>query len=161
MSFGEAALADPAIENRLLHVLDQYREVFDRVTVIEHGSSTDMRSSACILHAHLHLVPIEMGPILETMVGDGIVFEKCVRWTPMIEAAEQDFSYYMVCTSTDTYFAIAKNLVLPKQYARLVLTRVLGLDSGMSDWGVISRPDCLYSTIDKWRKEASYGLAAR
>src|SRR5262249_3838102 len=59
LSFAQV-LADrtSALEEVLSWLLPAYERTFGKAVILEHGSSRDMNHSACVSHAHWHLVPL-------------------------------------------------------------------------------------------------------
>jgi diadenosine tetraphosphate (Ap4A) HIT family hydrolase len=76
----------------LVRLLPLYRATFGQAAVVEHGSSTRM-TSACITHAHWHLVPMSSWEIRECMVQDGLVARRLRGFEELHEYADADSSY--------------------------------------------------------------------
>lgn len=136
----------PELE-RLLRALDgAFAPTFGPASVFEHGSSSRMRHSPCVSHAHLHLLPAEagfaepirargfepraIGPLSE--LGSAVAHDRAyLCWGPLagpLEVADVD-----------------SGEGIPRQYLRRELAAALGHDHW--DWGVPRPPELLRATV--------------
>lgn len=60
------------IADLLGRMLTEYERTFGPPTFLEHGSSSDMSASACVAHAHWHVVPVDAAEVNRWMVRDGL-----------------------------------------------------------------------------------------
>lgn len=52
--------------------LQRYKLTFGGFSILEHGSTATMAGSACISHAHLHIVPLPLQSLVSKMREDGL-----------------------------------------------------------------------------------------
>lgn len=153
VSFGQAARVEPKLDTHFRSVAERYIATFGELAVVEHGSSSDMRGSACILHAHLHLLPMPTQPIVDRISADGLIMQEAKRWDDLIEMHVRDEPYYLVASLGATTVArVTRHL--PKQYLRRVVASVLGLEEALSDWVIIHQPGALHKTIALWKERS-------
>lgn len=103
------------------------RQVFDCTPVIiEHGSSGashDPGGAACIVHAHIHIFPLDRGVAPDRFVAPG---SKRVRSLDQLRnAADQGRNYYF-CTWAPSIAYLSVDADLGHQHARRVWAQVLG-----------------------------------
>lgn len=147
LNFAQVVEAHPSEIRDLLNLLlPQYVQSFGRVVILEHGSAEKMVNSACITHAHLHLLPIARQAVDEAMENDGL------RWTSF--PSLQDLgrtpwttsAYYLSGAESDfrLYEPVPE---LPRQYLRAVAGAILGIPDPEWDWAVVIRRNLLRETI--------------
>lgn len=151
LSFGQAVDAEPALDTHFQLLAERYRQTFGELSVVEHGSATNMRGSACILHAHLHLFPLSAGSIVARIRDDGLRLTETKSWDGAINMAHRDEPYYMVSSLASTQIASVAH-PMPKQYLRRAVGSVLGIDEALSDWAIIQRPEALHETVRLWNE---------
>lgn len=151
LNFAQFAASHPgevaALTSRLAPVV---RQVYGNIAYLEHGSSSDMRRSACINHAHLHALPIDADDVADVMRADGMEEVRLEHFEALSERARDDLPYYLV---SDTHrvliFGIGEHM--PKQYLRAVAARVLRLEDGTYDWAGYIRHNVCRRTIATFR----------
>lgn len=123
-------------------------------TILEHGSSSSMRSSPCVSHAHWHLVPgcQEAYKIFES---DGLTGEDIESWKNLSTLAEAD-SAYIYYHFGSLHRAYSENLSKRHQYMRIVIAELLGIAEPEWDWAFL-KPANLRATISDLieKKEAA------
>jgi diadenosine tetraphosphate (Ap4A) HIT family hydrolase len=114
-------------------------------TIFEHGSSSKMHGSACITHAHLHLVPAALG-LVARLADDGVQFLPVGGLDEVSEAIGPDRPYLYVQEPGSQGMVAAADLdQRPSQYLRRQAAQALGLDE--PDWEVVVRHDLLRETV--------------
>jgi diadenosine tetraphosphate (Ap4A) HIT family hydrolase len=141
------------IPSKIRDELDSFREAcvaliserYGIPTILEHGSSSAMRGSACISHAHWHLIPgIESS--VRIFERDGLRGKSIDSWQDLRAVAELDrpYIYYNFGSSHRVYSA---NLSKRHQYIRMVIAEVLGIAEPEWDWALSRHPEFLRTTI--------------
>jgi diadenosine tetraphosphate (Ap4A) HIT family hydrolase len=133
-----------ALLNRLLPV---YEQLYGRYSLLEHGSSTEMRTSACINHAHLHILPVEAGDIRSAMTADGLTELQFPTLGSLAVRAQEDASYFL-CGDASGISLFGVGVTMPKQYLRALAARVLGLEDDTWDWAVFIRKNVCRETFN-------------
>jgi diadenosine tetraphosphate (Ap4A) HIT family hydrolase len=142
------------LEALLSQILPLYRKAFGRIAIVEHGSSSATNSSACITHAHWHLLPVNGAEMMRLIEGDGrepILFEDLQY---LAELAARDLSY-LYCFDDRIHKVYAVGEALPRQYPRSVAGRILGIEDPLWDWAITVRKELLRDTIRityEWRQ---------
>lgn len=118
--------------------------------LFEHGSTSAMRGSACITHAHLQLLPADID-LAQEMRTDGLdVFEVDDQRTLRDRADGRERPYFFVEAADGTaQCAWADDPPMPSQYLRRIAARALGLSDPEWDWGVVVRRELLRGTVRK------------
>jgi diadenosine tetraphosphate (Ap4A) HIT family hydrolase len=145
-----AALPEPAwrdwlsLRERLIAAL---REHWTRPVIYEHGSTSEMRGSACITHAHLQLVPAAIDLAAE-MRADGLSVAEIPdqRTIARLGARERPY-FYVERWDGEASFTWADNPAMPSQYLRRIAARALRLPDPGWDWGVRVRRELLRETV--------------
>jgi diadenosine tetraphosphate (Ap4A) HIT family hydrolase len=135
--------------------LEKYRTIFGCVSLVEHGSTKEMNRSACISHAHLHVVPIEPAQILTEMQDDGLEFGEPFDWSTLPVIADHERPYYLVANEERVQVALHPKQ-MRSQYFRTVLGRILDIPREETDYSVVVRRDLLRATIDSWNRGNVY-----
>lgn len=127
-------------------VLPVYAEAYGDVTVLEHGSSTSMLGSACIHHAHLHLLPLAGDAVDAVMARDGLQAQDLDGLSALAGLATDDVPYFL---RADGRGARLHGVGAPSesQYLRSVAAEVLGLPDGEHDWSAVVRTEALRATV--------------
>jgi hypothetical protein len=128
-------------------LLPLYEAQFGTVSVLEHGSSTDVDQRACITHAHWHILPIAGDRIHCTMTEDGLVSTELAAMECLGDPAWAGSSYFLLSHAGRhrLYRPIAN---LRRQYLRSVIGRILGMSDPEWDYAVIVRADYLRTTME-------------
>lgn len=128
-------------------LLPRYRETFGAPTILEHGSSSDFDHSACITHAHWHVMPVEGESIEQTMLADGLV-PTTLRTVAELDSPLWSDSAYFLVSYKDLHLAFRTRRDLPRQYLRSVVSRPLLIPDPEWDYAVVVRKEVLRSTMD-------------
>jgi diadenosine tetraphosphate (Ap4A) HIT family hydrolase len=115
------------------------------VTVLEHGSSPDMIMSACISHAHWHLISLPGSPV-QIFERDGLAGANVPSWRNLSYFAKLDrpYIYYNFGSDHRVYSA---NLAKRHQYLRIVMAEILGIPEPEWDWALSLHPEVLRATV--------------
>lgn len=134
------------LEELLNRVLTAYRNIYEVVTVFEHGSSKAMLGSACIHHAHLHLIPVNGLAVDVVMKRDGLRTRDLSAFGQLSDLAGADLPYF--CRSDEqgtTLYGIGQRM--QSQYLRAAVAEVLELPPGAYDWSAVVRKDVMRATL--------------
>jgi len=135
----------------LCHIEPMYRETFGAFTVLEHGSFQGMRSSACISHAHWHILPLDGRQINELILGDGLV--PTVLTDRKQLAIFNDAPYFLCLFDGELHVYRARN-PMRNQYLRSVVGNIVGIDDPLWDYALVTRTELLRETVARtsiWR----------
>ncbi|MQY05182.1 HIT family protein [Actinomadura macrotermitis] len=154
VSFGQLMIdhADAA-KTALADVLPQYKASFGEPVIMEHGSTNSMDGSACITHAHLHLLPLQLDQVHALMTLDGLSSTALGSISDLAELGHADLPYFY-CSDASTHRVYGVAQPMPRQYLRSVAGRLLGLDDPEWDYAVIVRKQLLRATVEEamdWR----------
>lgn len=147
LNFSQFTAARPGELSALTERLaPPYRALYGDISYLEHGSSSDMRRSACINHAHLHVLPIRADELISVMRNDGLDEVPLDHIEDLAERVDEDVPYYLASDTRSAWmFGVGKPM--PKQYLRSVAARLLGLEEGTWDWATYIRHDVCRRTI--------------
>jgi diadenosine tetraphosphate (Ap4A) HIT family hydrolase len=131
------------------HCLSLISDRYGPATVLEHGSSSNMRSSACISHAHWHLIPHLKSPV-HIFERDRLRGFAVDTWQGLGAFAKLDrpYIYYNFGSEHRIY---STNLSKRHQYLRIVMAEILGIPEPEWDWALSLRPDLLRETVQELR----------
>jgi diadenosine tetraphosphate (Ap4A) HIT family hydrolase len=133
--------------------LDSFRaECVDLVTgafgvpaILEHGSSTTMRSSPCISHAHWHLVPNGQDAC-RIFDADGLAGRPVGSWKALKRLGDNDLPYiYYSYAGNDLVYL--ESLSKRHQYLRVVMAEIFGIPEPEWDWALTLRLEPLRETV--------------
>jgi diadenosine tetraphosphate (Ap4A) HIT family hydrolase len=129
-----------------------YRRLYGDVSYLEHGSSSNMRLSACINHAHLHVLPLRTDEVISMMHRDGLEETLIGDLQGLAKHADDDLPYYLASDTQSAWmFGLGRHMA--KQYLRSVAARLLQLEDGTWDWAAYIRRDLCRRTIVKMMSE--------
>jgi diadenosine tetraphosphate (Ap4A) HIT family hydrolase len=154
LSFGEV-MSDhaDAVVAALDEVLPLYKAGFGEPVILEHGSTNGMDGSACITHAHLHLLPLMLEQVHALMAGDGLEAAALGDIADLEQFGRADLPYFY-CGDGDTHWVYGVAQARPRQYLRSVAGRLLGLHDPEWDYAVVVRKHLLRETVEEvadWR----------
>jgi diadenosine tetraphosphate (Ap4A) HIT family hydrolase len=129
--------------------LEKYRQVFGDYVALEHGSTESMAGSACISHAHVHLLPMQLEPIVSRMLRDGLELEPIGSWADLASLADDNAPYFLAADRHRLLVA-RRPPRMPNQYFRLVIGAALGIPPEECDWAVIIRRQIFDETMKAW-----------
>jgi diadenosine tetraphosphate (Ap4A) HIT family hydrolase len=145
----------PEVKDVLDSVLSRYHNTFGRHVVLEHGSSPGTDGSACITHAHWHLLPLEATLVHKIMLSDGLTATELGGLEDLATFTDQQNSYFY-CADQSRYrvYGVAKRI--RRQYLRSVAGKLLGIADPEWDYALVVRKDLFHTTLARvgdWRTE--------
>ncbi|MFJ1458104.1 hypothetical protein [Nocardia sp. N2S4-5] len=149
------AIADPECDfaKFLDGFLRKYTQVFGRFTILEHGSTASM-PTACISHAHVHILPFALEPIIGRMGDDGLAPKRLDSWQQVVDLYMGRSPYYLAADG-DHLFVAPPRRRMASQYLRVVAGAVLDIPPEECDWAVVIRHDIFYQTMQRWAVDAT------
>ncbi|MFC4109309.1 hypothetical protein [Micromonospora zhanjiangensis] len=157
LSFGHAAKEIASeIQCFLDFVLPRYRSTFGTSLILEHGSSSDMTTRACITHAHWHLVPLDAVEVHRIVLADGFNAEDLHDYSDLGRYADADAAYFYSAFD-DRHVAYGGDFNTRRQYLRSAMARVLDIPDPLWDYAVVVRKELLRETM---RRTADWNVAA-
>lgn len=138
----------------------KYVATFGQMAVLEHGSSSEI-PSACVTHAHWHILPVEGSRVADLMIRDGLAAVRLSDFTDLKQFAAADQPYYY-CYDGANHLVFDAQRRIRSQYLRSVVGAHLGIPEPEWDWSVVVRKDLLRETMTAtrgWREYLSRGLA--
>ncbi|ASW53762.1 hypothetical protein [Plantactinospora sp. KBS50] len=138
-----------------------YVATFGQMTILEHGSSSAI-PSACITHAHWHLLPVDGSRATAAMARDGLTGVELPDFTALRRFAAADRPYYYCCDGNSHVLFDAERRIR-SQYLRSVVGIMLGMTDPEWDWSVVIRKDFLRATMvatRDWRRRLMPGAGA-
>lgn len=125
---------------------------WSKPAILEHGSTYAMGGGACITHAHLHLLPLAIDFLAETR-RDGMDMIEVADQRDILATGESERPYlYYESAADGAWFSWADEPVIPRQYIRRVVARVLGMPEQAWDWGVAVNRSLLRQTVAELRE---------
>ncbi|MFG2091890.1 HIT family protein [Spirillospora sp. NPDC048824] len=154
VSFG-AVMCDHAedVATALKRIIPLYTASFGDPVFLEHGSTMGMEGSACVTHAHIHLLPLPFRQVNALMARDGLV-STTLGGLADLEQFGYDDRPYFYCGDTAEHQVYAAVQARPRQYLRSVAGRILGIPDPEWDYAVVVRKDLLTATMKetaRWR----------
>jgi diadenosine tetraphosphate (Ap4A) HIT family hydrolase len=154
ISFGQVVSDYPdAVISALAEIFPRYQASFGEPVVMEHGSTSGMAGSACITHAHLHLLPLPFDQVHALMTQDGLSWTALDSIADLDQFGRADLPYFY-CGDVATHKVYGVAQKRPRQYLRSVAGRLLSIDDPEWDYAVIVRKYLLRATLEKtadWR----------
>jgi diadenosine tetraphosphate (Ap4A) HIT family hydrolase len=133
----------------LVEFLDRYEDVFGSYALFEHGSTIGMLSSACISHAHLHVLPMPLEPVLERLHSDGLTLTQLTGWDDVTKLDDEGLPYFLASDGARWFVALDPP-VMPSQYLRIAIGATLHISPGECDWAVVIRKMVHKETLQIW-----------
>jgi len=136
----------PELELTLEQTVRTVGRAYGSPLVLEHGSSSTMTFSACVSHAHWHVVPTPHD-LRDTFALDGLEGEPLASLRDLMRLGSRDASYILYSRPAEALqIAYASGLSKRHQYLRVVLAEKLGIPDPEWDWGHTQRLDLLRAT---------------
>lgn len=135
----------------LTEISSLYRHTFEQLTVLEHGSSATMGSSACISHAHLHMLPVDGHEVNSLIMADKI---PSTALSEIGELTSFRGEPYFLCGHEGKYRIFDGTRPIRSQYLRSIVGRLLGIPDPLWDYALVVRKDLLRETMARtssWR----------
>jgi diadenosine tetraphosphate (Ap4A) HIT family hydrolase len=134
------------ITSTIAWLLPIYIRTFGKFVILEHGSSEDIDHSACITHAHWHIVPIAADDLRRIIVADGLQPIVLSRLSELATSPWLSSSYFYVFDGVQ-HVLFEPVSGYPRQYLRSVMGRALSIDDPEWDYAVVVRKDLLRKTM--------------
>ena len=132
---------------RLLRaLLPVYRDAFGEPLLMEHGSSSDELSSACISHAHMHLLPIDGERVRSLLERDGLTASILPDLADLHKFGSTSYFYCQYGSKIQVYIASG---TVRGQYLRSIAGEALGIPDPFWDYSMLVRKECLRETISR------------
>lgn len=149
LSFGEVLSDhDEEVGEVFVHIFDRYAETFGDPVVLEHGSSRSMDASACITHAHLHLLPLRLDAVHDVMTSDGLSGSELSGIEDLSFFGDRGLPYFY-CGNRFVHRAYGVSRRMRRQYLRSVAGMLLGIADPEWDYAVTVRKELLRVTVAK------------
>jgi diadenosine tetraphosphate (Ap4A) HIT family hydrolase len=117
-----------------------------RPTLLEHGSTREMRGGACVSHAHIHLVPIGTD-LLAAINADGLEMRAVADQRGVAQGQPERPYIYLETPEEECWHTWVDQHPIPSQYIRQLIARELGLAEPSWDWGTVVFKDLLRETV--------------
>ncbi|MGW0252685.1 HIT family protein [Nocardia goodfellowii] len=152
------AIADTAcgFQSFLGRFLHRYAQVFGDFTILEHGSTAAM-PTACISHAHLHVLPLALEPVINRMVDDGLSLALLDSWQGFSDLCIDESPYYLAADGNRFFIARPQQRMI-SQYLRVVAGASVAIPSEECDWALVVRREIFHQTIHRWAVGAAEGV---
>ncbi|MGM1064610.1 HIT domain-containing protein [Saccharothrix sp. Mg75] len=147
LSFAQVFRGHPGETESLVgQVTRLYAETFREPLVMEHGSTANHESHACITHAHLHFLPVDGDAVDELMIADGLRHLDLPSPAALGRPPWPDSAYFL------RLYGGHCRVYLPtagqrRQYLRSVAGTTLSIDDPEWDYAVVMRKEALRSTM--------------
>lgn len=149
LSFANLPLALIAeFQEVVARIAPLYSITFGNFTFLEHGSSPADDRSACITHAHLHMVPLAYSSVRDRMEADGLSGITLDSYQSLPSSGFSSAAYYLA-GEPDRLVAFRPFPHPPRQYIRSVIGRVLGMRDPEWDYSLFPRPEIFYQTLTR------------
>ncbi|MEU4220817.1 HIT domain-containing protein [Actinoplanes sp. NPDC026623] len=135
---------------------DWIRETYGLVALFEHGSSSNESGGACIVHAHVHVLPVAATELVAVMRRDELGLDTAsdaASWTRVAGASRP----YLLCSDGERTFVAFPQVRLRRQYLRSAAAEALGIPSPHWDWSLVIRKDLLRNTVRRYRSHHRTG----
>ncbi|MBA9002710.1 hypothetical protein [Thermomonospora cellulosilytica] len=154
LSFGEV-IADHGrrVTDVLDLIIEQYLGTFGEPLMMEHGSSPVMDGSACITHAHIHLLPLRLDDVHRAMTRDGLAATELSGMIDLRALGERRLPYFL-CADRHRHRVYGVAHRMRRQYLRSIAGELLGIPDPEWDYAVVIRKELLEVTLAKtagWR----------
>jgi diadenosine tetraphosphate (Ap4A) HIT family hydrolase len=128
-------------------LLAVYAETFGEPTVLEHGSAVDAVGSACITHAHWHILPVDGARVAAQMTADGLDALDLGDLEDLAALADLQLPYFYVAHGGyRQVYGIGRSM--RSQYLRSVVGAILGIPDPEWDWALVVRHQDLRLTME-------------
>ena len=132
-------------------VLTLYSRTFGHAAVLEHGSAADTEGSACITHAHWHILPVDGALVAARMHADGLHHTDLGSLQDLEPVAELQVPYFYLAHGRYRQ-VYGTGRVMRPQYLRSVVGRILGIPDPEWDWALVVRREALRLTVQATRE---------
>lgn len=125
-----------------------YEETFGPLVIMEHGSSSGADHSACITHAHWHILPVDGSRVDEIMLDDGLTPQDLEKLDQLGQPPWTESAYFL-CSYDEHHRLYTTANTLPRQYLRSVAARTLSIREPEWDYTLVVRKHLLKATLDR------------
>lgn len=135
---------------------DWVRETYGSVALFEHGSISDQSGGACIVHAHIHVLPVAATGLLAVMRRDELelnALQDIASWTEIAETTRP----YLLWSDGERSLVTFSSARVRHQYLRSAAAEVLGIPDPEWDWSLVIRKDLLRNTVRRYRGNQRLG----
>jgi diadenosine tetraphosphate (Ap4A) HIT family hydrolase len=129
-------------------LLPRYRMTFGEPAILEHGSAENFDHSACITHAHWHVVPVDGTSIDQSMTDDGLTSTDLRDIADLNDPKWLNSAYFLLLYR-DLCTVFQPQPTLRRQYLRSVISRPLRIPDPEWDYAVVVRKNYLRSTMER------------
>jgi len=151
LSFAEVVSDHGAeVEAFTCEIFDQYQRTFGRAIILEHGSADGIDGSACITHAHWHIVPLSFDATDKILRHDGLTSVDLDRLSDLAVAGGRP---YFFCADQDVRRLYGVGQAMRRQYLRSVAAALLDIPDPEWDYALVVRKDLLRTTLartERW-----------
>jgi len=152
LSFGALATTHSVELNELAgRVADVLRRRYCEPLLLEHGSNKSADGGGCVAHAHLHFIPTRADL---TSALSPFRARPVTSFRDLVPFAEQDRPYLFVGNRFGQGHVADQLSGIPKQFIRIEVARVFGLDAPLWDWRAHILSENLSGTVDDLKGEA-------
>jgi len=126
-------------------VVDQIRHRYGEVMILEHGSSSDLTFSACVSHAHWHVLPLLID-LLPTLEADGLSGSAVDSIHDLRAYGRADLPYILYDKLEAGTWLFDGGISKRHQYLRAVVAEQVGIPDPEWDWSLFQNRDAFRST---------------
>lgn len=151
LSMADHLAGTPQAQNDLTAFFDMYLGHYGRMTVVEHGSTDAIeRETPCIAHAHLHLLPIEVGELRQQFRADASPADLSIAWSDLPRVAAG--SEYVLVGERDHLDVAAGWSPTSRQYARSITSAARNLSAKQTYSDTCISPEMVQMTLTDWQQ---------
>jgi diadenosine tetraphosphate (Ap4A) HIT family hydrolase len=140
------------IENFTRHAFGRYAETFGDPLILEHGSAAGIDGSACITHAHWHILPVKFDETHRVITRDGLASIELTGLGDLAAIGRGVPYYYCADRNSRRLYGVGQSM--RRQYLRSVMGTLMGIPDPEWDYAVVVRKDLLRGTMARtagWR----------
>lgn len=134
---------------------DWVRETYGSVALFEHGSTSDP-GGACIVHAHIHVLPVSVTGLAAVMRRDEMELTALGDITSWTEISKTPHPY-LLCSDGERSLVTFPAVPVRRQYLRSAAAEVLGIPDPEWDWSLVVRRDLLRKTVRRYKSNQRLG----
>lgn len=123
-----------------------YEDTFGAPSILEHGSSEEVDHSACITHAHWHIIPT-YGALIKAQLSDDGLRPLALPDLDSLAHSRWCNTPYFFHSFGGCHYVYQNRPDLPRQYLRSVVGRILSIPDPEWDYALIVRKHLLRDTM--------------
>ena len=131
-------------------------QTYGSVALFEHGSTADRSGGACIVHAHIHVLPVAATGLVAVMRRDELELTALGDITSWTEIAETPRPY-LLCSDGERSLVTFPSARVRRQYLRSAAAEMLGIPDPEWDWSLVVRKDLLRNTVRRYKSNQRLG----